>query len=237
MQYNFWGCRRQKPWFWFLTVSQLVPTNIENVPGWFSMSHNVILVLRMQYYFWGCSITSEDAVQFLRRQKAKTLILMSRSVPTCPNKYKNVPVWFTMSHNVILVLRMQYYFWGCSKISEDAEGKNIYFDVSQGPNMSQRGSKGSRMLLMHSNYWKCMRMHEYAWGCTRMHEDVQGCSLVGAQLFNILMSHILHSSSVTFYNKKTLCLFSNDSFRFAHFRFAQMSSAPLEKNRQIKVNV
>ena len=34
----------------------------------------------------------------------------------------------------------------------DAEGKNFYFDVSQGPNMSQRGSKGSRMLLMHSNY-------------------------------------------------------------------------------------
>ena len=28
--------------------------------------------------------------------------------------------------------------------------------------------------------------------------------------------------------KKTLCLFSNNSFRFAHLRFAQMSSAPLE---------
>ena len=28
--------------------------------------------------------------------------------------------------------------------------------------------------------------------------------------------------------KKTLCLFCNDSFRFAHLRFAQMSSAPLE---------
>ena len=123
MQYNYWGCRKQKLWFWCLTVSQLVPTSIENVP-----------------------------------------------------------VWFIMSQNVILVLRIQYYFWGCSKISEDAEGKNFYFDVSQGPNMSQRGSKGSRMLLMHSNYWKCMRMHEDAWGCTRMHEDVQGCSLVGAAL-------------------------------------------------------
>ena len=136
MQYNYWGCRRQKLWFWCLTVSQLVPTSIENVP-----------------------------------------------------------VWFIMSQNVILVLRIQYYFWGCSKISEDAEGKNFYFDVSQGPNMSQRGSKGSRMLLMHSNYWKCMRMHEDAWGCTRMHEDVQGCSLVGAEGKGFCLIGNLYSAS------------------------------------------
>ena len=118
MQYNFWGCRRQKPWFWFLTVSQLVPTNIENVPGWFSMSHNVILVLRMQYYFWGCSITSEDAVQFLRRQKAKTLILMSRSVPTCPNKYRKCPRMIynvSFTEDAVLLLSMQYNYWGCRR--------------------------------------------------------------------------------------------------------------------------
>ena len=136
----------------------------------------------MSFSYWGCSITSEDAVRFLRMQNSTLWfwgLTVSQLVPT---SIENVPVWFIMSQNVILVLRIQYYFWGCSKISEDAEGKNFYFDVSQGPNMSQRGSKGSRMLLMHSNYWKCMRMHEDAWGCTRMHEDVQGCSLVGAFL-------------------------------------------------------
>ena len=46
-----------------------------------------------------------------------------------------------MTQNEILLLRMQYYFWGCSTISEDAGGKNFDFDdleVSQSPNKSQQ---------------------------------------------------------------------------------------------------
>ena len=81
MQYNYWGCRKQKLWFWCLTVSQLVPTSIENVPGWITMSHNVILVLRMQYYFWGCSTISEDV-------EGKNFDF---DVSQCPNKYIKCP--------------------------------------------------------------------------------------------------------------------------------------------------
>ena len=56
----------------------------------------------MIYNVLECNFSTEDAVlllrmhavQCLRMQEAKTLILMilkSHSVPTCPNKYKNVP--------------------------------------------------------------------------------------------------------------------------------------------------
>ena len=101
-------------YFYVSQCPNLNQTSKENVPGWITMSHNVILVLSMQYFFWGCSTNCEDAVQFLRMQKAKTLILMSHSVSTCPNKYKK------MSQDDFQCFIMSFLYWGCSITSEDA---------------------------------------------------------------------------------------------------------------------
>ena len=102
---------------------------------------------------------------------------MSHSVPICPNKYRKCP---RMIYNVlecnfstedaVLLLRMQYKFWGCRR-------QKLRFLMSHSvPTCPKEALECCEYIQTTEDAWGCTRMHEDAQGCMRMYKDVQGCT-------------------------------------------------------------